>query len=453
MTALEGLPMAAPRCEHPTIINRNGHRLHVPCGHCYTCRRRLVRSRQGQALAEQLHPVYREHMLPTMQHWLTLTYSDDTVPWTTPVPHPLGRVVDEDGNDIGPYRGPFVGGKRTATLSDDQHREAVYGSSWGDREGDFVTPADLREMHREQLEAWGWSSKDITQWVEGTYKPARTVRSKDAQDFVKRLRRRAEYHSNGELTIRIIWATEYGGVTDRPHIHVAIFGLPQDLIEHAYEAWPYGLVHPPLVEARVSGASLMRDKAATYQAKDIVKGAAHFRRSPADLAREAPRVQGSKNPPIGAGAYPMWLEYQVKPKIDAAQALVDAGEIPEKYDGDGEVFVTCVAREASNQLTLRRSKFHAETFPVMDHWKGRLRKDLGISDAQWDRAGALMDEWRAATAQILETPEAQGGLAEAYHDHQRELRERGRRNQEAEKRRVEQKRSKLIAAGALQPGD
>lgn len=52
---------------------------------------------------------------------------------------------------------------------------------------------------------------------------------KDAQDFIKRLRRHYEYHYNVK-GIRYVLAGEYGSIakTHRPHYHMIAYGLPLD---------------------------------------------------------------------------------------------------------------------------------------------------------------------------------------------------------------------------------
>lgn len=62
-----------------------------------------------------------------------------------------------------------------------------------------------------------------------------TLVPRDTQLFLKRLRKRAD-----PVRLRYFFVGEYGDQTQRPHYHVAIFGLG---IEHAQlvaESWPYG---------------------------------------------------------------------------------------------------------------------------------------------------------------------------------------------------------------------
>ena len=62
--------------------------------------------------------------------------------------------------------------------------------------------------------------------------PSLTLFPRDVQLFMKRLRRRLEYHY-GVKGIRYFAVGEYGGRTHRPHYHVLIFGwCPTDLVYH-----------------------------------------------------------------------------------------------------------------------------------------------------------------------------------------------------------------------------
>lgn len=53
-----------------------------------------------------------------------------------------------------------------------------------------------------------------------------TLRPKDLQDFIKRLRRSQEYHKDNK--IRYYAVGEYGSTTHRPHYHIIVFGLVLD---------------------------------------------------------------------------------------------------------------------------------------------------------------------------------------------------------------------------------
>lgn len=56
-----------------------------------------------------------------------------------------------------------------------------------------------------------------------------TLQKKDIQDWLKRLRRTVDYNYDHPDPIRYYLAGEYGSNTHRPHYHVCLFGLPDDL--------------------------------------------------------------------------------------------------------------------------------------------------------------------------------------------------------------------------------
>lgn len=70
--------------------------------------------------------------------------------------------------------------------------------------------------------------------------PALTLVKSDLQLFMKRLRRRLEYH--GRPPIRYYAVGEYGDQTHRPHYHLVIFGLQLDdleLLKRSALGFPY----------------------------------------------------------------------------------------------------------------------------------------------------------------------------------------------------------------------
>lgn len=64
----------------------------------------------------------------------------------------------------------------------------------------------------------------------GERKEGVSLKVKDVQDFMKRLRRHYEYHYGKEINIRYVCAGEYGDFKNshRPHYHYVMYGLPLD---------------------------------------------------------------------------------------------------------------------------------------------------------------------------------------------------------------------------------
>lgn len=68
--------------------------------------------------------------------------------------------------------------------------------------------------------------------------PKRGLNKKHIQDFLKRLRRRLEYHNliDNEVGLRYFLCGEYGGQTYRAHYHAIIFGYkPVDLVDFGFD--------------------------------------------------------------------------------------------------------------------------------------------------------------------------------------------------------------------------
>lgn len=61
-----------------------------------------------------------------------------------------------------------------------------------------------------------------------------TLRKKDLQDFLKRLRKEAP------TKLRYYACGEYGSNTDRPHYHAVLFNLPAELTESITRIWGHG---------------------------------------------------------------------------------------------------------------------------------------------------------------------------------------------------------------------
>ena len=68
-----------------------------------------------------------------------------------------------------------------------------------------------------------------------------TLRKKDLKDFMKRLRRRMEYH--GDTTkFKYVYCGEYGDKFSRPHYHIAFLGLSDNQIrQYSRKVWKFGL--------------------------------------------------------------------------------------------------------------------------------------------------------------------------------------------------------------------
>ena len=69
-----------------------------------------------------------------------------------------------------------------------------------------------------------------------------TLKKEHLQRFMKRLRRRLEYHKVFNKDFKYIAVGEYGDQFGRPHYHVIFLGLSDNLInQHVRECWRYGM--------------------------------------------------------------------------------------------------------------------------------------------------------------------------------------------------------------------
>ena len=71
-----------------------------------------------------------------------------------------------------------------------------------------------------------------------------TLRKKHLQDFIKRLRERFR-HMGHQQKLKYYGVGEYGTHTNRPHYHIILFNLPDDLTttREVLASWTFGQVH------------------------------------------------------------------------------------------------------------------------------------------------------------------------------------------------------------------
>lgn len=136
-----------------------------------------------------------------------------------------------------------------------------------------------RCLHCKKRRANGWAFR-LAQHYKDEYVPAHmltltydtdhvpitpngfmSLRSKDVQDFMKRLR----YHTGQKL--KYYCTGEYGGKYGRPHYHIIIFGLSDPLGHNLEKSWTFGTMHlAPLNEATI-GYTLKYITKAQWRAK------------------------------------------------------------------------------------------------------------------------------------------------------------------------------------------
>lgn len=485
---------------------------YVPCGQCYHCRRKVVRQRQLQAVLEQKYPHYRSHLDPERQHFFTLTYKD--TPMTKPQAHTPGMIWNdfnrdesafiEKGKELTWYLGPFAGPKKNIRKVDGEPHffqeinphdyEDDSEESWPFSKTEITSPFAYDERRdnawyleyadndyafehiRYLNERLGWSQGQVEQWISGSYEPVSTLNHPDIQKFVKRLR---DWHARTYINpwklyekklsvgprknpvtspkiaredpLRILWAGEYGGVTDRPHYHLLLFGLHQRDVHKVYELWEnyehnLGHVDPPKFQAITSGASLMRDRAATYQAKDLAKSRHLFQKNPAVFDRHPPRVDGSRRPAIGDGAYDWWLESQIKRKLlDWSFHWKTDLELQARWPNI-DLFLLYKFRSFYTQVRVPGKNKRANSFPSPPTWRQRARDAIYPAETDWEQITDIKEKEGTIQADfILFDTE----VRKIHEQNISELRERANNAKEKDRERIEQKRSRLIAAGKL----
>lgn len=456
VTTPEGHVMLVPNCQRPTKVLLNKRLVVVPCGKCYQCRRKLVRIRQGLVASEQAHPYFPEDVLPSRNHWFTHTWAK--CPQTVPVPHRLGwiQVGTGSGSRTAKWAGPFPKDflREHCIRWDKSQRELVH-----EQNNRVVSDSTRALIHREYFRSvLHWTDDQIQSWIDGTYAAADTVSMHEVQKFTKRMRE-AVYREIGRRP-RYVVATEYGDENFRPHFHIAWFGLPQEFATLSHDLWEGyqgengslgGMVEPTRTACMLYSESVMRDKAATYQAKDLVKNREHrsFAATPSLYATEVPKVRGSTRPAIGAKAYENWRDGWIAKVLD--RAAVDP--IPEDCGDDRELFAVMLIREhyTVHHVTIPGRDGH-ETFPTSDTWRNQLRADLGISDQLWALASDIAIARRAQMTNVLDTPEKFGGAKEL---HEQFISDRKELQRQAEERlaqaikRKRESRARRLAARSV----
>lgn len=142
--------------------------------------------------------------------------------------------------------------------------------------------------------------------------PELTLRPRDVQLFMKRLRRRLEYHY-GIKGIRFFAVGEYGGRTHRPHYHVLIFGWsPADLIYHKMHKG-HVVYRSPLIEdlwpLGFSSVSDVSPFVAKYAARYVTKKFARLRDSDCDCLVPEFTLQSVRRGGIGSTWFDKYGEH------------------------------------------------------------------------------------------------------------------------------------------------
>lgn len=147
-----------------------------------------------------------------------------------------------------------------------------------------------------------------------TYKDAPSeLRKEDLRNFLKRLRK-----ALAPRKIRYFACGEYGELRDRPHFHLALFGVHWDEVEVIAKAWDEGFVH----------AGDLTHESAQYVAGYVVKkvGGAS---DPYHDGRTQEYAVMSRNPGLGARAMLVMGEQLLQD--GPSRGLAKEGDVPNHF--------------------------------------------------------------------------------------------------------------------------
>jgi len=449
----------ATACENPQEQGTPHGRMTVPCRQCYTCRRKVVRTKQFQALAEFRYPLvrYSQYDLDSV-HFFTLTYK--TAPMTNPQPVKLGHSINEETGEYEIFKGPFMDQYRDARREPRIYVSATSGTPKWTATRQELTADELVREHRDYLTGrLGWTSQDVRDYESGNFPAVETLVRKDVTDYLKRVRTNYRRKKPNANNLRYIVSGEYGGLLGRPHYHLGLWGLPLEYLPLLYEAWPHGHIDPPLWEAQTQKASVMEaGNAATYQSKDLCKGAAENKGNPRVYIRQRPFVQGSTKPPLGERFYPIWKEQQVDRPLSNWMGQFQYEQPP----------LSPEQLEEKKLLKLRELRGIAildnERFPTPDRWRKNVLVDYGLgrwvecetADGVENRKFEASQTWQqnsesyikarsTAQSRIEQDPK----LSKAKEKHHDRLRKKHEDADQRERVALERKRSRLRSQGKI----
>lgn len=200
------------KCLHPRRVEVNGDYINVPCGRCEACT--VSKAMRRKSLIDMESTDYKYCM------FVTLTYSDENVPTM--------QLIRDDSM----YVSYFVDStRRKGFHSPVGEDEPLFVLSYNDF---FPSPSNLRKL----------SNKIHRPQGEFMY-----LYYKDCQDFIKRLRRKINYHidknNETENKIKYFYVGEYTPLHFRPHFH-CLFFFNSDSVYRSFpdlvsSCWTFGI--------------------------------------------------------------------------------------------------------------------------------------------------------------------------------------------------------------------
>lgn len=222
--------------------------------------------------------------------------------------------------------------------------------------------------------------------------PDGSISVKDCQDFMKRLRRQAQYHL-GRSDIRMAYCGEYGEKTGRPHYHFLIFNFDfPDKYEWSKRngfmtyrspmlerVWPFGNSEIGSVTFE-SAAYVARYITKKFKGKDA---ADHYLKY--DL--ETGEITGSYTPEFfrtsrRPGIAKRWIEKFPRDVYPKDFVTVDGREIrpPKYYDSQFEIVDPWMMDDVKEKrmLAMKKAHVHAEN----TYERRRVREKVKLAEIQ-----------------------------------------------------------------------
>jgi len=398
------------------------------CGNCLACGIKKARAKQAPIIAEVLTA---EAQLYDWQ-FMTLTFGDESLPYTEPVPVPLGYQITRDAQGkqlLTKWKGPLYRphSESTELRPKGDHLVRDHDGSYlrsGGRELDWEQEHWLHLTRVKKL-----SDEQIRRLTEGDYEPEQTINWYRLNRWLRRIHR-----AFGKAP-RYVAAGEYGGITERPHFHVLMNITPHQL-GPVLEMWMdqnegTTVTDPKLAEwQRNPYCSHLRDleHVGSYVTKDFVKSLHRRIHTASRLIAERPGIRGSKRPALGDGFIPTWLKVAESVWADAQLGSHDRAR------------QVALLREGLAGVRLLGNRFKTPR-----RWNEAAFQHLGLDQA--DRYGAYeLELERDANWQYLidNDIDGYGAKRQEISDHDRKYYVKA---DEAYEARQEQKRANLHRRG------
>ncbi len=206
-------------CLHPIVIERNGVKQIVPCGHCKACA--ISRANVLTQVCD-MEGLAHKYCL-----FATLTYSEQYVPFFRRKP-----LTDDEMNlvkrykSVSHYNSHFTLERRKPLKTDAKDIET-------DPHANFYGYFSEGTAHIVN----GIQDVDDPELFRFLYKP-------DIQRFVKRLLSKLNYGRKNKITLRYFYVGEYGPVHLRPHYHLLLWfddlATALQCKESVLKVWKFG---------------------------------------------------------------------------------------------------------------------------------------------------------------------------------------------------------------------